>query len=851
MNHRKNKKILLDLLKCQTSEELEKIIQKERLDKEAWIPYGGRSNNVGTVEGQMREAENALMEKVTNSIDAILMRRCYEEGIDPYDKSVAPKTVDEAVERFFGGREKIREKRSEFAKEWLRITAEGKKDRPTITIVDKGEGQEPNMIKKTILSLNENTKERIPFVYGTYNQGGSSPLGFAGAPEKYDFNYLQLVLCRSSLKNGDKKDGNHDHFGFTVVRMRFDESSEKYVYEYLVEKDTENIFSFPMDEVIKIDDYKFEEGCVIKLYDYQLAKGGNIIFRGFNEFIEKKLPNSPLPIYLKELRNYKGDDNYTIFGLKEKLIRRKDILRSGYPQALPIDLGEIGKKEINLFILKHKAEAEGGEIKSYLDMSERVFFIKDGLVLHAETKSWLKNECGLIDLSPYVIAFIDISTISPAVAKMLHSGREKFKNNATTKTTLNRLKVFFSGEDFKDLDKEYGRLGLNSDTKIEDRDIKKAILKEVENQPKLKELFNIGVDFPVKKGQTYTPPKIDSKYQGTYLPEKFNLLGTNPREIEENSYCRISFDTGADTDLFERQEDRGEYDWEKSENFDITFLSFRNGITTFRVDPKEKTKPPEEEALIFSLSVPSKDIELTRTINILYKEKVPYNGKRFPTFFKPPEEVKIVIGKKTSLRIKTDADNDYISRDEAPGTIIFKKHNDLDNSTPKLKDGILSIQMQYTGKEIKKVENIDITVKDREKHFDFSLPVKIIRDKNNPEVDLPEIEVVDKTKWQHHTPEWDQEVIARIPSWTELKKIRINTDSDPFEDLREIPGEQREIAKTLLIKKIYRDSIWMFLEFRDLNLTSDSDRDERDIVFEKSIRAASKITIQDIKKLIR
>ncbi|MCX6721597.1 MAG: hypothetical protein NTY04_00150, partial [Candidatus Staskawiczbacteria bacterium] len=180
MDYKKSKSIFLEILKCQTSEEVEKIVKKEKLDEEGWLFYGGRSNNVGTIDGQMRDADNALMEKITNSIDAILMRRCYEEGIDPRDKSVAPKNMAEAIQLFFGGKDKLREKRSEFAKEWLRITAEGKRDRPTMTIIDKGEGQQPNNIKNTIVSLNQNIKEKIPFVYGTYNQGGSSPLSFAG-----------------------------------------------------------------------------------------------------------------------------------------------------------------------------------------------------------------------------------------------------------------------------------------------------------------------------------------------------------------------------------------------------------------------------------------------------------------------------------------------------------------------------------------------------------------------------------------------------------------------------------------------------------------------------------------------
>ncbi len=282
MDYKENKEILLKLLLSQTSDEIEKIVNTEQFFKNCeWIPYGGRSNNVGTIEGQMRDADNALIEKITNSIDAILMRRCYEEGIDPKDKTKAPQSMSEALERFFGGKEKLREKRSEFAKEWLRVTAEGKKDRPTITVIDKGEGQQPNEIKETILSLNKDIKEKISFVYGTYNQGGSSPLGYAGNSTSYDFNYLQLILCRRATTIKDKiRAKNYDHYGFSLVRQKFDYVAQKFTYEYFIEKDSEDIFSFPFDKPIKVDDFDFLEGCLVKLYDYQLPQRGNIVFRG-------------------------------------------------------------------------------------------------------------------------------------------------------------------------------------------------------------------------------------------------------------------------------------------------------------------------------------------------------------------------------------------------------------------------------------------------------------------------------------------------------------------------------------------------------------------------------------------
>lgn len=859
MNYKKNREILSKLLSSQTSDEIEKIVGTEPFFKDCnWVPYGGRTNNVGTIEGQMRDADNALMEKITNSIDAILMRRSYEEGIDPQDKDKAPKSMAEAVERFFGGKEKLRKKRSEFAKEWLRLTAEGKKDRPTITIIDKGEGQQPNNIKETILSLNKDIKEKIPFVYGTYNQGGSSPLGYAGNPTSYDFNYLQLVLCRraETIKDKDRAK-NYDHYGFTIVRKKFDRDAEKFTYEYFVEKDTEDIFSFPQDKPIEVDDYKFSEGCLVKLYDYQLPQRGNIVFRGLNEFIEKKLPDAPLPVYLKELREYKGGIDYTIFGLREKLLRKETILREGYPQKLPIDLGEIGKKEIEVFIIKHKTQTEE-DLSAYIGNSavEKIFFIKDGLVLHTENISWLRNECDLVDLAPYLFAFIDISSIDPPVAQMLHSGREKFKNNATTRLALERLKIFLGNENFKELDKEYSLLSIGSEGAFKDETFRKQIMKEFESQPELKDFFELGEDIPIKEKKGEDPP---TPYEGSHLPEKFELLGSDPREVEEGSYCKITFDVGADEKLFERREDRGEYDWDKSDKFQITFNSYKRGKLTFRVDVNRDVKAPAEEALLFYLRVPSKNIELSKTISVVVKEGVQYEGTQFPSFFEPTKgSLRLPIGSIRKLHLTIDVENNYFDRETNPGKVVIEKHDQLKFGKPKLHDGVLEIKVRYLGDELQKVDDINITIDDNGgHHFELNTTVEIVPAESEPQLNLPELIPVYRESWDGDTPPWDENRVAYIPSWKELRAIKINVDSQSFDDLKKIVTTNRDVARDQLIKQIYINSVWMFLEFKNLQVAqvNESEKtkyhDARDEVFDMGIRAATKVSVQNIKKLLR
>ena len=54
----------------------------------------------GIVRNQQSNPIAALVEKVTNSIDAVLVRKCFEAGIEP-KSSEAPKSMEEAIKKFF------------------------------------------------------------------------------------------------------------------------------------------------------------------------------------------------------------------------------------------------------------------------------------------------------------------------------------------------------------------------------------------------------------------------------------------------------------------------------------------------------------------------------------------------------------------------------------------------------------------------------------------------------------------------------------------------------------------------------------------------------------------------------
>ena len=91
-----------ELYFARTEDEIDKVInaRPEIFKQENWYPLGGNENNFGIIENQQSNPIAALIEKITNSIDAVLMRRCLEADIDPKSEE-APKSMEEAKAKFF------------------------------------------------------------------------------------------------------------------------------------------------------------------------------------------------------------------------------------------------------------------------------------------------------------------------------------------------------------------------------------------------------------------------------------------------------------------------------------------------------------------------------------------------------------------------------------------------------------------------------------------------------------------------------------------------------------------------------------------------------------------------------
>jgi hypothetical protein len=150
MNGTQAKQLFDRLLNVDTEAEVITILKAAGYwdNPAVWRFYGDQPENWATVGNQQSRAEQALIEKATNSIDTKLIAAARLAGL-PINGSDAPQSLFAARDLLFGEQLKDMEKLSNS----ITIAATGNRRRPSITIVDDGEGQTPSDMPNTILSL--------------------------------------------------------------------------------------------------------------------------------------------------------------------------------------------------------------------------------------------------------------------------------------------------------------------------------------------------------------------------------------------------------------------------------------------------------------------------------------------------------------------------------------------------------------------------------------------------------------------------------------------------------------------------------------------------------------------------
>tara|TARA_B100001540_G_C15804041_1_gene641234 strand:+ start:686 stop:2992 length:2307 start_codon:yes stop_codon:yes gene_type:complete len=597
----------MSLLKSDDENEVKDILIKNNLwDSDVnWRLYGDRENNYSTIGNQQSNAEAAIVEKIINSVDAVLIKKCKDNDIDPASVD-APKSIVDALEKYFnidkGKLSNItKSERTELAKN-IGFVSSGTRTDPCYSIFDNGEGQHPEDFPKTFLSLNSSNKISIKFVQGKYNMGGSGVLDFCGQ-EKFQF-----ILSKKNDINYQK-----NKWGFTLVRRRAKENLKIPIFEYLTIDEKIPSFSKEYMQILPSrypDPHgeKFYKGSFIKLYNYRLtapALKTNILF-DLNYRLSLLMPELGLPVRLYERRDkpnpWKGKSfESTLAGLNVRL--EDDRGNNLEEEFSPPPSAEINIKgnslKVTLFVFK-KDKSENFRTK------EGVLFTVNGQTHGGIEKFKFKNKSyGLNFLSKDLLVIIDCSKMDQISKNDLFMpSRDRLRDGELQKEIEKQIQSYLSNhQGLKKLNNER-RQELVANKIDENKPLANTIEKILKKSPLLSTLMLPGIrisnPYNTKK-QTEITTFSGQEFPSYFDPKKV-FTKENPKIANLNQRFKFQYKTDVLNNYITRDKDPGNIvlkcNGERVDNFS---LNFWNGTATLNVELPDNTNIGD--VLIYSSEV--------------------------------------------------------------------------------------------------------------------------------------------------------------------------------------------------------------------------------------------------------
>ena len=583
------KDLCLSLIRADTEDEVIYLLKQALFwdNPTAWRYYGDRQTNYNTIGNQQSRPDAALVEKLVNSVDAVLMNECLVRGINP-ESSRAPKTIREAVARFFDeegdpskqylGRiaEWPTSKRTKIARK-ITLAATGAtpgRGNPCFTISDAGEGQTPNRLPDTFLSLDRENKLRIPFVQGKFNMGGTGVLKFCGKRQ------IQLIVSRRNPRiiKSMKTDASDSQWGFTVVRRELPTGNTRSsVYTYLapIASDASphrgDVLRFPASELPIFPEGKSpyarnsEWGSLVKLYEYSSAgyySNTHILRKdGLLSRIDLRLPDVALPIRLHEcrtgFRGHEGSFDTTLTGLT---VRLEDDKAQNIELTSTAHLVVAGEEMAATIYAFRKAKAD-----TYRK-DEGILFTFNGQV-HAElpTRFFTRKEVGRLDyIADSLLLVVDCSKLTGGAHEDLFmTSRDRLSGGELRRDTERELANMLKTHDGLRALKEKRRAEEIEARLKDDKPLEDALISLLKKSPTLSQLFLQGT----RASNPFKTIKVRAEerpFEGKTFPTYFKFMereyGTElRRNCHLNMRFRIAFETDAVNEYFHRNIDPGSF----------------------------------------------------------------------------------------------------------------------------------------------------------------------------------------------------------------------------------------------------------------------------------------------------
>ncbi len=623
------KKFCLAAVHCETTEKLTKLLEKNGLmDLKYWRYYDDNSANEGSINAQSPDAIKSLVEKITNSFDARLMLECMKRGIN-IDSPNAPKSADEALDLFF-----YKDKKSPFNKfkdleNETAIFSTNDTAHPCISLIDKGEGQTPDRLPDTILSLQRGNKAGASFTQGRFGQGGSGALTFCK-------NGMSLVLTRRcpDINNEDKHDSDNWAFSITRKVTAKEVGGKNPVYMYLAPMDEQQldykknkqnkVLNFKADDLElwpeRMTPYvqKINYGTLCKFYGYALptnvgkiGQKGNIVW-DFMYATEAMMPDMVLPVRLHETRaNYQKKDRASSDFREQVTTMQGFNYRNSDAPALEDDFPlheSIHFKTYDLKVIIYAFKREKGKIlanRRKRNDSDGIIFTQGGQHYGDIKKSFFKEkEITLNYIADDLVVIVDLTGIDGDLSSVLFQANKAIIRETDESRDLQaELKDLLANNPKLERLKNLRRHQQIEKTFEDEKPFEELLGKVIKTNPSLAKLFNLGSRLSnpwLEEDDTGKKYKPKLNYFPTFFRFKKKLKANEiyKRTGNINKKLRFDFETDAQDDYFSRKKEKGTI------GVEITISNKKQ--SSVKVSPEEisYTKGLDKGHLILGLSVP-------------------------------------------------------------------------------------------------------------------------------------------------------------------------------------------------------------------------------------------------------
>lgn len=638
------------LFNAKTEDEVWEIIDvNPDIFKQAnWVPIGNNESNYGIIENQQSNPIAALVEKVTNSMDALLTKKCLEAGINP-ESDNAPKSMNEAIEKFYPEHKQwdlptFRRKQAEE----IQIVADGPPRNTSVIIYDNGEGQHPEKFDETFLSLVRGNKNKIMFVQGKYNMGGSGSIVFCGKKG------YQLIAS--------KRYDNTGLFGFTIIREHpFAEGEAEHKkntwYEYLKIDGKIPAFDLKGEIDAKLFNRKFKTGTLIKMYSYQFPSGYSGFAQDLNQSLNEFLFEPVLPIFTVDKKERYPNNKVLeldLFGLKRRLEGNDNYIDTYFSETYTDQL--FGEMKVTCYVFK--AKVGDSDVKKTKENIRRLFFKNNMSVMFSingqahghYTSEFITRQLKLNLLKDYLLIHVDCTKMKYEFRKELFmASRDRLKDGDETKELREYLGRKLRKSQLDEINKRRkDSIGLESE------DTNELVKSFAKNLPKNSDLFKLlqnTLKLEEKKDKEKKPEKKSTQkaerepFNPKRFPTFFKLHNKTTGDktvlsVPLGGEKVIRFDTDVENAYFDRSEEPGLLEIalltvqqnnlqggdEKGNKTEISSLlnidksSPNNGTIKLTLNPTDNVNVGDEIQLKASLTGPGEPFEELVWIKVKDKE---------------------------------------------------------------------------------------------------------------------------------------------------------------------------------------------------------------------------------------